>query len=182
MVINKAWQWFVIGGVAGYALIHPFIMISAQMMSATGPGRDISFNAIASLNMLSAFSYPMLPWSLGFGLLSGAVALLVAKMRQVRLQKLKLQAVMELAGATCHELNQPMQVILGYADMLSKNMLKKENWRPIHEEMIVQIERMDSILKKINNITSYETCEYVHGIKIIDIEKSSKNSTTCKLA
>lgn len=182
IAINNTWQWFIVGGVAGYAVVHPFIMISAQMMSAAGPGRDISINAIESFKILSAFSYPMLPWSLGFGLLTGTVALLAAKMRQVRLQKVKLQAVMELAGATCHELHQPMQVIQGYAQMISKNMLETEDLRPIHEEMIAQIKRMDSILKKINNITSYETCEYVNGIQIIDIEKSSKNNTTCESA
>jgi hypothetical protein len=75
-----------------------------------------------------------------------------------------------------------IESLAGYAQMISKNMLETENLLSIHEEMIVQNKRMDSLLKKINNITSYETCEYVHGIKIVDIDKSSKNNTTCKLA
>ena len=34
-----------------------------------------------------------------------------------RLQKEKLQGVLEMAGAACHELNQPLQVVSGYNDL-----------------------------------------------------------------
>ncbi|MFC1555253.1 PAS domain S-box protein, partial [candidate division KSB1 bacterium] len=42
-----------------------------------------------------------------------------------KLQKEKFQGVLELAGAACHELNQPLQAILGFAQMLSMNIPSK---------------------------------------------------------
>lgn len=171
----RPWHWCVIAGLLGYMLVHPFVMIAAEAMSGSPSSQSVSVYEIISSTALSAFSYPMLPWSMAFGIFSGMIGMLIAIIRHARTQKIKLRAVMELAGAACHELNQPMQVVLGYAEMLSKNMVEKENIVQIHNEIIVQIKRMDSILKKIKNITSYETREYVHGIKIIDIEKASKN-------
>ena len=34
-----------------------------------------------------------------------------------RFQKEKLQGVLETAGAVCHEMNQPLQTILGYTEL-----------------------------------------------------------------
>ena len=39
-----------------------------------------------------------------------------------RLQKEKLEGVLEIAGAVCHEFNQPMQVISGYCELLMKEL------------------------------------------------------------
>jgi signal transduction histidine kinase len=36
----------------------------------------------------------------------------------------KLQAVLELAGAVCHELNQPIQAILGHSELLLMDLPK----------------------------------------------------------
>ena len=178
MYSMRPWHWCLIGGLMGYILVHPLVMIAAEAMSASPSGHSVSGYDIISSTTLSAFSYPMLPWSMAFGILSGMIGMLLAKFRHARTQKVKLRVVMELAGAACHELNQPMQVVLGYAEMLSKNMVKNENTNQIQNEIIVQIKRMDSILKKIRNITSYETRDYVQGIKIIDIEKASEIKET----
>lgn len=62
--------------------------------------------------------------------------------------------------------------------MFSMRLIKNENTNQIQNEIIVQIKRMDSILKKMRNITSYETRDYVQGIKIIDIEKASEIKET----
>lgn len=62
--------------------------------------------------------------------------------------------------------------------MFSMRLIKNENTNQILNEIIVQIKRMDSILKKMRNITSYETRDYVQGIKIIDIEKASEIKET----
>ena len=43
------------------------------------------------------------------------------------------------------------------------------------QEIIVHIEKMDRILKKIRAITRYEAMEYIEGIQIIDIDKASQN-------
>lgn len=80
---------------------------------------------------------------------------------------------MELAGAACHELNQPMQVILVYADIVRAEMKPDDPFHPHLTEIVTQIARMDTILRRIRNITKYETFEYLKGVQIIDIDKAS---------
>jgi len=91
-----------------------------------------------------------------------------------RLQKEKLQGVLEMAGAACHELNQPLQVILIYSKLLLKNIPESN---PLHADVKTiseQTDKMVVIMKKIMRITKYETCDYIRDIKIIDIDKASK--------
>jgi len=116
----------------------------------------------------------MLPWGLGLGLLCAMVGWLLAKIGQAARREQKLQGVMELAGATCHELNQPMQVILGYAELLKNDLRSADPMREKLQEIIVHIDKMDRILKKIRAITKYEAMEYIEGITIIDIDKASR--------
>lgn len=81
---------------------------------------------------------------------------------------------MEMAGAACHELNQPMQVILGYSDLLTGAMDRSDDLRNKLEKITIQITKMDRIMKQINRISTYQTRDYVHGIRIVDIEKASE--------
>ncbi len=93
---------------------------------------------------------------------------------QERLQREKLQGVIEMAGAACHELNQPMQSILGYSELVLKDMLED---RTLYERLKMikgQIDRMQETTKKIMRITKYETRDYTQGVKIIDIDKASQ--------
>lgn len=87
----------------------------------------------------------------------------------------KQAAVAELAGATAHELNQPLTSIIGYAELLGK---KLEADSPLHaasEIIITQAERMAEIVRKIGKITKYETMSYVGGTKIIDLDKAAED-------
>ena len=89
-----------------------------------------------------------------------------------RLERGRLQGVIEMAGAACHELNQPMQVISGLSDLL---LNKISTNHPLHGSLKTikeQIVRMGSIMNKIMGVTRYETRVYCEGRKIIDIDKA----------
>jgi PAS domain S-box-containing protein len=88
---------------------------------------------------------------------------------QEQFQRIKLQGVLEMAGATCHELNQPLQSAFYLLDELH------EDNQPTNalQELGLQLFRMKDIIKKVHSITSYETKDYIQGLKIIDIEKAS---------
>jgi PAS domain S-box-containing protein len=90
-----------------------------------------------------------------------------------RLQKEKLQGVLEMAGAACHELNQPLQVIFGYNELLIKDLPEDHSLLENLNIIIEQIEKMGKITRKIMKITKYETKPYAQGTIIIDIDKSS---------
>jgi PAS domain S-box-containing protein len=85
----------------------------------------------------------------------------------------KLEGVLEMAGAACHELNQPLTTILGYSELLMDGMDKKN---PIYERIQIvhdAVRHLGEITGKIMNIKKYETIDYIDA-KIIDINKASQ--------
>jgi PAS domain S-box-containing protein len=90
------------------------------------------------------------------------------------LQREKLQAVVEMAGAVCHEMNQPMQVALvELADCMVMEKFEKSLLRQKAENIRQQLNALRQLSRKLMHITRYETRDYVAGEKIIDIDKSS---------
>jgi signal transduction histidine kinase len=164
MIRNKPWLWMLIGALLGFFVIHPLLMIAAQAMS---PKQDIRFG------IQVVFSLVMLPWALGFAGMGSLSAWLLAKTRLALIEEKKFQGAMELARAACHELNQPMQVILSCSEIISIHLEHEDPLRGYFDEMIAQIAHMDRILKKIRWIKKYETSQYLKGVQIIDIDKAS---------
>ena len=82
--------------------------------------------------------------------------------------------VAELAGAAAHELNQPLTAIQGYAELLQR---RAETDSPVARAagvILCEAERMAEIVRKIGNITRYETKPYVGGTTILDIDRAAE--------
>ncbi|MBI4208965.1 MAG: response regulator [Deltaproteobacteria bacterium] len=94
------------------------------------------------------------------------------------LEKERAEAIHQLAGAAAHELNQPLMVILGAAEMLKKELTRNAKVRARVETIAQQADRMADLVRKIGKITRYETRSYAGGKEILDLEESSspKNS------
>lgn len=89
---------------------------------------------------------------------------------QRRLQLTERQAVaVELAGVAAHELNQPLTSIMGYAEMLRRRMPDDEPGRKAVTTICQEADRMASIVRKIGQITAYQTKPYVGTSQILDI-------------
>jgi PAS domain S-box-containing protein len=91
---------------------------------------------------------------------------------QEHLKREKLQAVVEMAGAVCHEFNQPLQIISGYCELLKEN--PKIDSESIHQidEILKAASKMGSLTRDVMSITAYETKPYLNS-KIVDIKRSS---------
>lgn len=85
----------------------------------------------------------------------------------------KLQGVLEMSGAVCHELNQPMQAITGFSELMLMG-IEKDNplYRKAHA-IFEQVQRMSTITAKLMAISRYACKDYRKG-KIIDIDKASQ--------
>lgn len=93
---------------------------------------------------------------------------------QQKLRMTERQAVaMELAGAAAHELNQPLTSILGYAEILKRRVPEGDPNRKAADVICRETERMAAIVKKIGQITAYDTRPYVGGSQILAIEQPS---------
>ena len=100
----------------------------------------------------------------------------LSERKQVEQEKIlheKLQGVLEIAGAVCHEMNQPLMAISGYTELILMDMPAET---PIRDRMVKiknQIDRLGQITQKLMSITRYETKDYLEG-KIIDIDKAGR--------
>ena len=95
------------------------------------------------------------------------------KLEKKLMEEERLNGVLEMAGGICHELNQPMQVVSGYSELLLMDMGKDNSAYQYIKMIKEQTNKMGSITRKLMRITKYETQEYIEGSRIIDIDKAS---------
>ena len=95
---------------------------------------------------------------------------------QMKVQLSERQVVaMELAGVAAHELNQPLTAILGYSEMLGKRLADSDDKLRKPVGVIVrETERMANIVRRIGQITKYETKPYVGKAQILDLGEESE--------
>jgi PAS domain S-box-containing protein len=91
-----------------------------------------------------------------------------------RYQHERMRGVLEMAGAICHEINQPLMALQGYMEIMSTRMQLQEDAKMHLSRMEAQIRRLKTLTRKIMHITTYETKDYPGGEKIIDIDQSSQ--------
>ena len=77
------------------------------------------------------------------------------------IEKEQLKVLIQMAGATAHELNQPLMTLLGYIDLMK--IYKDDNEKLIrHTDKIKKSGlKIADIVRKIQNIRNYETKPYL---------------------
>ncbi len=86
----------------------------------------------------------------------------------------KLAGALEMAGTVCHKLNQPMQVILGYASMVtSGDISEPEQVCEIVKMIEDETRRMGIITKNLMGITKYRTVETPDVGSMCDIDSQA---------
>lgn len=93
---------------------------------------------------------------------------------QARKAQVKLEGVMEMAGAACHELAQPFQMINTYVEMLADNLAEESELKGDCRLIMGQMDRIRGIIRKIQNITQYAARDYGGVTQIIDIDRASE--------
>ncbi len=85
----------------------------------------------------------------------------------------KLQGVLEMAGAVCHELNQPLQALVGYTELIMMDHKPDSQLNKDMASIKKNVERIARITQRLSTITSYKTVDYPGNKKIVDIWGSS---------
>ncbi len=87
----------------------------------------------------------------------------------------KLQGVLEMAGAVCHELNQPLQSVSGFSELLLMDMETSDPNCEKLKNIKTGIERIGELTRKIMKITRYRSKNYMNGkSRILDIDQASQ--------
>jgi signal transduction histidine kinase len=87
-------------------------------------------------------------------------------------QQMKLQGALEMAGTTCHEMNQPLYIIQGNCELLDIELPDDHPSRVLLETIMSQVERMGDITRKLGQIVRYTTSDYPGGAQILDLDKA----------
>lgn len=74
--------WALIGGVSGYFIIHPWVMITAHLMFRPRLKSYFSIVDIVFEEFTRAFSLAMLPWGMAFAMISALAATFYGRSRQ----------------------------------------------------------------------------------------------------
>jgi DNA-binding response OmpR family regulator len=82
----------------------------------------------------------------------------------------------QAAGAAAHEINQPLTVLIGMAELTMLQIGPESPVRDNISAMYDSARRISEIVKKMAKIRQYVTKPYLDGIEIIDIDAASKPS------
>ena len=101
-----------------------------------------------------------------FGL-NGALLLGQAKRMEQR------QAVVEMAGAACHELAQPLATLELGLEKLRRSFPADDPQAQEVAGLMAQVERLGEMVKKISEVNEYVTRPYAQGLRIVDLSAAS---------
>lgn len=97
----------------------------------------------------------------------------ILKLQAESREREKLLGVLEMAGAVCHELNQPLQSVLGFSELLDLDLPEGDPLKKPLRRIRDGIERIGTLTGRIMSITRYRSKTYLGSSKIVDIEGAS---------
>jgi CheY-like chemotaxis protein len=92
---------------------------------------------------------------------------------EMREQILKNRVLTEMAGAAAHEINQPLQILMGVCDLLDMKLGPDSNIRTYLDSMQDAAARISGIVQKMQKIQHYVATHYIHQKNIIDMDSAS---------
>lgn len=100
------------------------------------------------------------------------VAVLVGILRDREMARIreKIEGIKAMAGTVAHELNTPLQVVLGNSQLLQEEFDSSTETHVELQSIINNLRKMDQIIKKMSFIDRVELKDYVGKTKILDIE------------
>jgi uncharacterized protein YigA (DUF484 family) len=83
------------------------------------------------------------------------------------------EAALEMAGAACHELAQPVTTLAFMVDKLLRTASKDD---PLYRNLLQlarEVDRVGALVHRISQVSEYVTKPYVKGMKIIDVDAAA---------
>jgi PAS domain S-box-containing protein len=99
------------------------------------------------------------------------------RIEQSRLAQERMQGALEMAGAVCHEFNQPLMALQGFVDIIQAKSDNSEATSKYLDKIREQIDRLGVLTGKLMNIATYQTKSYAGGETIIDIDQATSKKS-----
>ena len=84
---------------------------------------------------------------------------------QEKMERMKLQGVIEMAGTAAHELNSPLFAALGTAQLLRDDLISTEMINEM-DTIIRNMKKMSDLTRKMTEVTGFESRQYVGGQRL----------------
>lgn len=89
-----------------------------------------------------------------------------------KMERMKLQGVIEMAGTAAHQLNSPLFAALGTAQLLLDDLTEKGNIDDL--EMIIRnLKSISELTREMTTVTGFESREYVGGTRIVELKSNN---------
>ena len=83
------------------------------------------------------------------------------------------RVLVQTAGAAAHEINQPLTVLMGTAELLRYQMPEDNPFMRHINDLNTAAERIAEIVRKMSAARHYSTQPYIKGIEIVDFDGST---------
>ena len=95
--------------------------------------------------------------------------------QKILIEREKLQAALETVGMVSHELGQPLQVIMGMAELMLLDPVDIAEQKNQLGQIIAAVKNLSAIIGKLDKINAYRTKGYVGNSSILDLDDSIKD-------
>lgn len=95
-------------------------------------------------------------------------------LEQEKMERMKLEGVVEMAGTAAHQINSPLFAALGTAQLVRDDLVSKESIEDI-DFIIKNIKTIADLTNKMTKVTGFESRQYVGNTNIVKL-KSKKSS------
>ena len=90
------------------------------------------------------------------------------RLEQERMERVKLQGVVEMAGTVAHEINSPLFAALGTAQLLEEDVEDAELARDL-ATIVRNLKAISKLTRKMTGMTGFRSRDYIGDTKIIDM-------------
>ncbi len=95
----------------------------------------------------------------------------ILNQHRTRIEEERLKVVLQMAGATAHELNQPLMMLMGNMELLEMDKFAPESVKKFAPRIKKSAQRLSDTVRKIQTIESYKIKRHDEVTDIMDLDK-----------
>ncbi|MDP6042176.1 MAG: response regulator [Candidatus Latescibacteria bacterium] len=143
----------------------PVIVMTAQAGRAEDAARGLE---------LGANDYVRKPFEWSELLARVQTQLRVRESHRLSVEKQRDLAIIELAGAAAHEINNPLAVIVARLELMRERMESDNTLYEDVQKVSDLVDRIAEIVQKMSQVRRYQVRHYCGGMNIIDLDRASE--------